>query len=160
MKRAKFPAPGSVVTRRPFIVPSAPAEGESTAAFERRRAWCEALAHVEVDVRLLRDDPVNELRQAFVVWSVAEEKRKADLEAAGQHVPVLTPEGRAEVRELQRRTIRETIVAVRGVDVGEVESDALTGDDLINLLADAGLLADIATVGRDAQTPTPQQLER
>lgn len=161
MKRAQFPARGSIVTRRLVPVsPPARAAGESDASYAERSAWCSALADVEVDVALLGDLEVIALNHKYTLWGVNEERRRRDLEAAGQPLTAMTLQGMSELRALQRETVSLAVRAVRGVDVGGLASEDATGGSLTDLLADAGILADVATLARDAQAPRPSQMER
>lgn len=159
MKRARFPARGSVVTR-----PLAPAptrgETESNEAWAARVALVEALSGVEVDVVLLGRAELVDLSHRFAVWGATEERRKRDAEAAGQPITVLSSEGTAELRALQRAIVTTQVRGVRGLTVGDQDSEGLSSDALADLIDAAGLLADVANLARAAQSPTPVQMER
>jgi hypothetical protein len=161
MRRARFPARGSIVTRRLVeAVPAAPAENEDAAAFARRRAQCEALEDVEIDIMLASDQVMTEIRHGYTIWQAQEQRRLGELERQGAAPPSISMEGLEAIKALHEQCVRRLVVCVRGLDFGEVASERMDVERLIACLRDERLLADVATVARDAQSPTPTQLER
>lgn len=158
-KRARFPARGSVVTRAYPVEKVTQIEGETDADFATRKAWADALADVDCDIVLLSREDVLALKHRRTAWAVAEEKRKADLEKAGERVPVMTVEGAREYRALAHDIVVKTIRQVRGIDLGAQAVEDLAGDALANALADINLIGDFASLGLGAQDPTPEQLD-
>ena len=158
-KRARFPARGSIVTRKYPVDEIKRGDDESDEDFATRQAWVDAMACAEIGVKLLSRDQIIELRHAKTVWAVAEEKRKAEAEAKGERVLAFTAEGALGLREWCRRVVVATIHSLKNIDFGETPSEEMTGERLADAIDGIGLLADFAKIGLDAQDPTPQQLE-
>lgn len=169
-KRAVFPGRGSVVTRKLVDGPVVREEGEDADSYKRRAALCAALEGVEVDVILLGRDEGVALSYRLQVILAADERRKAEAMSAGAPVPsAYALETARELREYHRIVIAggdlegtripAGVREVRGLDVGGVSSEGVSGAELARLLDEAGLLADVSRIVRAAQSPTPRQVE-
>lgn len=155
-RRARFPALGSVVTKR-IVDASKPERGEdeSEQSFERRIAIWDALRDAEIDIVLCDRDSVLSLENEFsLLWLSEEAKQKKDNSSS------LSPETIKSVRDLHAKAVRMLVSGVRGIDIGDERIDDVTDRARIaEMLSVAGLLADVSRVARLAQSPTPTQLE-
>ena len=156
MKKAKFPGLNS--RRWIKFIDKLPAqeEGESDDSFARRRALAEAIEYVEICVLMLDRSTVQDLQQRMMTVAAKEDARRAEKDAAHG----LSLEFLNGMRAMHREVVETYVVGMRGIEVGDVDLESITDPKMLALAIDtAGLLADASRIAREAQFPTPQQLE-
>lgn len=159
-KRARVRKRGSVVPIK--LVEKAPEQkpGESDRDFAYRREFTDTYAHVEVSVELMPREVGIKWGHMLDHWQATENRRCLELEKAGEVIPTgFTPDGTRELRTIHREVIVTCVRQVTGIDLEDIPSESVQGEELAQLLDDAGLLADVARCARTAQTLNAEQVE-
>jgi hypothetical protein len=157
MKKAKFPGLNTTRWIKFCDEHPEPGEGESKDAFKRRVALFEALKDAELEVALRARATVLGFEDRYRLAVAREEARLAPLEGPTSSNLAFVE----EVTEIHREVVEAYVTGVRGIEVGDVDLETLRDAKLIaTLLETAGLLADASRLARNAQAPTPLQLER
>lgn len=160
MRKAKFPALGSIKTVPFYTEEPKRGDDESTESHDERCAHYDALQEASIDVRLVDRETAIGWAYRYDLWASAERKRKADLERAGQLVPSgITLEGLADIKVIHLDVVKSAVVKVRGIVVGDVDLENADPAVVADLLAACVLLTDVARMARAAQEPTPTQLD-
>jgi len=155
----RFPKLGSEKTVPLYEKPAEDQE-ESEEEFNARLAQYQMYEGVSLRVRLVDRPTARGWGFRHDAIMSRDRKRLEDQKKKGAGDLFITQEALAELIDLQKSILKESLISVSGIQYGDTMLDSVTDTSrLIEMLAEFDQLAPAAAAASRAQSPTPEQVK-